>query len=348
MATSDDIFRALAGFGAGGQGRGQQFLQQLDENRKDAMVQDAFRVNELLKAGEIGSARDLLLNRVESIDRLGGSPDDTLDVLNDIEQGNIGSALTKTGTLVEFAVGEGLIRPAQGQMTAGQREFAELTEGFTPEEVSQTRRIRAGLAPRASARETVSEAEERAARTTAARGGAKGRTGRLQGFVDTGVQAADATAITRRGLELLDDVKTGGIDAASLRAKQIFGIEGADEAELSTNLGKAVLSQLRATFGAAFTAKEGEQLQRIEAGFGKSTAGNKRLLGQALKISERAANRGVRAARELGDDFAADEIQEALKFTITPQERASAQAPTTAAPTGRLVFNPATGQLESK
>jgi len=145
---------------------------------------------------------------------------------------------------------------------------------------------------------------------------AKGQAQRQQLSIDRGLDAADGFANIQRAIDLLDQVETGGIDAVSLRAQQIFGIEGADQAELSNRMGKAVLSQLRATFGAAFTAKEGDSLARIEAGFGKSTEGNRRLLEQTKRIILRAAKRGIRAAREQGDTATMRDIQEALKFRL--------------------------------
>jgi hypothetical protein len=148
---------------------------------------------------------------------------------------------------------------------------------------------------------------------------------RKQGFVDTGVEAADSTANIRRSIELLDLVETGGFDSVAFRARQLFGVEGADEGELSANLGKAVLAQLKPIFGAAFTAAEGERLERIEAGFGRSPETNKRLLSSALKIAERSSRRGLAAAEALGDEFAADEIRAALVYEPLGQS-APAQA----------------------
>lgn len=164
------------------------------------------------------------------------------------------------------------------------------------------------------------EDAEAAAKAAAAAATASGKGGaeRLQTQIDTGLDAADATATVRRGIELLDSVKTGGIDAAKLKATNLFGVTGANEAELSANLGKAVLSQLRATFGAQFTEKEGARLAEIEAGFGKSTEGNRRLLEQAGKILERAARRGIRAAERSGDTETAQEIKDAMQFSLSP------------------------------
>lgn len=144
----------------------------------------------------------------------------------------------------------------------------------------------------------------------------KGEAGRRQQAINKGLDAADSFANIQRGLDLLDSIETGGIDAVSLKAKQLFGVEGADEAELSNRMGKAVLSQLRETFGAAFTAKEGDQLKDIEAGFGKSTEGNKRLLEQTKRIILRAARRGIRAAKAEGDLDTVADIEESLKFRL--------------------------------
>lgn len=153
------------------------------------------------------------------------------------------------------------------------------------------------------------------------------QTTRYSTQIDNGLQAADSTAILRRGLELLDSVKTGGIDAAKLKATNLFGVTGADEAELSANLGKAVLSQLRSTFGSQFTEREGQRLQEIEAGFGKSTEGNRRLLDQAQKMVTRIAERGIRAAEASGDTETAQEIRDSLKFSIGEQKPSASGVP---------------------
>ncbi len=146
----------------------------------------------------------------------------------------------------------------------------------------------------------------------------KGRVARLDEQVNNALVAADGMAVLNRGLTLLNSgIETGGWDNLALYAKQKFGIEGADEGELSNLMGKAVLAQLRETFGAAFTAKEGDSLKVIEAGFGKSPRANARLLQNALNIATRAAERGKSAARELKDDFALKQIEQAMSFELT-------------------------------
>lgn len=207
--------------------------------------------------------------------------------------------------------------------------------------------------------------EKRAADAVASEAKARGRTKgtqsekRDQAFIDRGIAAADSTANVRRGIALLDEVETGGIDAVALRAKQIFGVESGDEGELVGLLGKAVLSQLRETFGAQFTVKEGEQLARIEAGIGKSVAGNKRLLGNALSLLEKLAKRGRRAAKSREDTFSVEEIDRSLSFDLeeatrqresAPSQQSATPAPAQSTPgqPQRFVFNPATGKLEPK
>jgi len=175
-----------------------------------------------------------------------------------------------------------------------------------------------------TAAQQVTQKQQESAATT--RG--KTEVTRFDKQVDEGLIAADSYANIKRGIDLLDQVETGGFENVSLRAKKLFGIESADEGELSNRLGKAVLSQLRETFGAAFTENEGARLERIEAGFGKSTAANKRLLKQAERIVKRAAERGIRAAERLDDTATADEIRRALEFSLTPEDEMDTETTT--------------------
>lgn len=168
--------------------------------------------------------------------------------------------------------------------------------------------------------ETGGERQVRDIETAGGRATAVSVSKRDQDFINVGQRQADATAVIRRGLELLEVMETGRPEQIALAARNLFGIAGADETELNANLGKAVLSQLRSTFGAQFTQQEGERLQSIEADFGKSTAGNIRLLQQTLRGMERDARRGVDAARRNEDEFSAAEIESALEFTLTPPD----------------------------
>lgn len=157
---------------------------------------------------------------------------------------------------------------------------------------------------------------------------------RLSTFKQVGLDAADSVANLKRSIELLDNIETGGIDLAIQRGKQFFGVESGNEAELSANLGKNILAQLRPIFGAQFTEREGKRLERIEADFGKSTAGNKRLLKATLALAKRAARRGLKAAEDSEDEFIIDEINRALETTLDFGDETQQAAPAQAAPAG--------------
>jgi len=146
---------------------------------------------------------------------------------------------------------------------------------------------------------------------------AQGEETQIRTTINDGITAAEGLGVINRSIDLLENIKTGGIEGAKIRFRQFLGIEGADEAELSANLLRTVLAQLRPTFGSQFTNTEGERLERIEAGIGKSTAGNLRLLKQLGVMINREARRGLRAAKKIKDDFAVDEIDGLLKFKIS-------------------------------
>lgn len=139
--------------------------------------------------------------------------------------------------------------------------------------------------------------------------------------VSSGLMAADSTAILRRTLNLLNEIDTGGFQSVKIKAKQFVGAEGSDEGELTFNLAKNVLQQLKSTFGAAFTAAEGDRLTAIEAGLGRSTEANRRIIKQALALAQRSARRGISAAEKGGESFSfdANEIKKALEFDLNPK-----------------------------
>lgn len=190
----------------------------------------------------------------------------------------------------------------------------------------------------------IKSAEQRGVSLAAAKAGeragagvrGRGAEARIQKTIGEGVDAVKGIPILRRSLMLLQRIETGGIDAARLRAKQLFGVEGADEGELSANLGRAVLARLRETFGAQFTEREGARLERMSAGFGKSPASNKRILRSSLKLIQGAAERGLDAAADSGDTAAANQISDFLdgKFDLTDEGLANIFTPTETAPQG--------------
>lgn len=98
-STLSRIAAALGGFGAGVQGRGQEYLAGLQErraeeekNRLTAMVKDAKTTYDLLNAGNVGDAQELIQDRILMINRLGGDPSDTARIGAMLESGRIAEA----------------------------------------------------------------------------------------------------------------------------------------------------------------------------------------------------------------------------------------------------------------
>ena len=218
-----------------------------------------------------------------------------------------GSGTSKLGQSVVTTDSEGNLSFATPVLDPG----GELTTRTTP--------IGGKIVSR-SAGETSAQRQQRDIQTAGGQTTARAVSTRDQSFIDVGQRQADGTAIIRRGIQLLDTIKTGTPESIALAATNLLGITGADETELNANLGKAVLSQLRSTFGAQFTESEGKRLAGLEAAFGKSTAGNRRLLEQTLRSMERDARRGIDAARRNADQFSVDEIGKALQFSLDPEQ----------------------------
>lgn len=155
--------------------------------------------------------------------------------------------------------------------------------------------------------------------------------------IDAGYAASQAVPNLKRSIDLLGEIKTGGINAVSLKAKQFFGIEGADEAELINAMNKQVIAQLRPVFGAQFTKAEGDWLKAIEASERKSTAGNIRLLERGLKLATKRAEIGKKAALQAGDYRRAQDMQDFLNSDLTPQGQQNE-------PSAAAASKPASGQ----
>jgi hypothetical protein len=147
----------------------------------------------------------------------------------------------------------------------------------------------------------------------AATAGGRAMSERAQAIINAGVDALPQFRTLTTAIGLLGNVKSGGYEAAATRARSLFGVESGDEGELSNLLATSVLQQLRPIFGAAFTAAEGERLERISASIGRSTETNMRLLGEALQIARTAAEKALDRAQEAGDFSTVREIETALR-----------------------------------
>ena len=116
----------------------------------------------------------------------------------------------------------------------------------------------------------------------------------------------------RRSMSILQSVKTGGLAQAQLAATNFFGVTGADAGELSANLGRGVLGQLKEIFGPQFTEREGRDLKDIEAGFGKSAETNMRLIAGVILAAEDAIKVGIDAANAAGNTREAEYLESLL------------------------------------
>lgn len=316
--------------------QGEQEITQAEQEQALRAIQLQGRVGTvLLGMDDIEDRRAFLNNIRDTLIDVGITPEE-IDSFPIDDDERIREKIDQAQTLFpQKTIGSPVIGQVEGggfgfaTMTPGGGRVTPLPRGFVPtgaggetptqKETRRGREERAKEAARVEGfggRREIEESTEAAIAGERARGA--GISKRQTDDIAEGRDAASGIPVLRRSLQLLDFIKTGGIDAARLQIKQFFGIEGADEGELSSNLGKAVLSQLRATFGAQFTEREGARLEGIEARFGASPATNRRLLQQTLTIVENAANRGIRAAIAAKDFRAAADIQEAMDLDLTP------------------------------
>lgn len=332
-STMDRIANAFQGFGAGVQGRGAEFLrnqqlqrQELSDERKQAAAEDLRRAKALIDNNDLKGLQALGQERLGYINQLGGDPSDTEQLIVLAQQAETDPVayqrlLAEVNSGLRSAADAGFIElDTSTKLPADVQSFNAMLKAANIDPDSEDAEKAARIKLKLDAGETnVLSLEERLLLAKMTSGlkmeeeKAIKQQNRLSDAITLGLDAVDGIPILRRSLSLLEDIETGGIDAARNRAKQLFGIESANEAELSANLGRAVLSQLRKTFGAAFTAQEGEKLERYSAGFSKSVEGNKRILRQTLKLAEDAAKRALRASSSLDDEFSYDTLNEYLR-----------------------------------
>lgn len=309
------------------------------EQRQKGMIFDFAHALNMVETGDTKGALDYLGKRATVISDRGGDPSDTLEVMNRLVNNEAEGKIFLRNELFSMqnpeafakmkAEGDKGIKEKGKQKTgaflARDKETKEpqiVVGSFDPEtgELSTEAAPLKGL-------EVVSQLGETAEEQTTRNVGekrdietAKGQEKLASDIIDRGVAQAESAAIIKRGLKLLQTVETGGIDSVKLAAKRMFGIEGADEGELSSSLGKAVLSQLRETFGNQFTDQEGRRLERIEASFGKSNAANIRLLQRALSIIERNVYRAKKRALERNDTETVQDLEDLMSFEINIPE----------------------------
>jgi hypothetical protein len=130
------IGTVLGGFGAGVQGKGQQYLADLQERRAEdekkrlaAMVKDAKQTYDLLNRGDVNNAQALVQDRMRMISELGGDPTDTARIGSMIESGRIAEAQNEL---------RGFLRPFMPTETIKASELTESGQRVSFDPLSQT------------------------------------------------------------------------------------------------------------------------------------------------------------------------------------------------------------------
>lgn len=332
-------FKQLVGTNPAAASKIGNLLGQIGEDREKSFFQDSSKLNNLLKSGNVEGGLTLINNRLNEGDRIAAEtgeafdPSDTLEIRDALLQGDVQGVISTLDSVDEAGILSGLMPdPNKGRgiekRTAGSKDFdqfqtlvADAKQETDPAIKAQKEKVATQFGRRTNfIKPTEQESADIKVSTAERKEIAKASIKRKQGFINNGITSADSTATLRRSLDILKTIKTGGFNNAMLNAKKFFGIEGADEAELSANMGRNVLAQLKPTFGAAFTVEEKRGLERISEGFGKSAPTNKRLMKQALRIAERSARRGIAAAEDQDQQFAADEIRAALEFKLDDKD----------------------------
>jgi hypothetical protein len=145
---------------------------------------------------------------------------------------------------------------------------------------------------------------------------------RNQEVLDTGIRASMNVQKLKDALEILDTVETGGLASLGIKLRRQLGITSADEGRLAYILRKNVLSQLKPTFGAAFTAREGDLLASIEANEDQSTEVNRALLQDVLNYSLLDIERAKSRAAGMGESgqFALQDMEGFLRGGFYPMD----------------------------
>ena len=164
--------------------------------------------------------------------------------------------------------------------------------------------------------EAIASGPAEAGAVAAATETARGNVQRGQEVIDSGRSAAQSIPAIKSSLVLLDRIATGGVAGLGLRLRRALGGESADEGELAYNLRKQVLQQLKPTFGAAFTAREGDLLREIEASESRSTEANVRLLTNLLEALQLDAEIGRSRALSMEDTPTVREIDSYLNAQL--------------------------------
>lgn len=265
-----------------------------------SVVEGAAMVKPHIDRGDIQGAMQQLLQRRSQLEARGIDTSNTNEAIQ-LLQTDPEQFANSMNTLVEFGFRSGILNRAVGTVPAEIQAFGALTQNLPEEEVERARRIKLGLEPRAvgssdittattaglteevaGSREVIKEAE--------GRGGEAGKLTaqlKLKPMVQAAIKEAESQAAARgETLTALarSEAALPGLEATVTELKRLaplatstltgrafntiakelgFGAtEGATaRARFIAVVNNQVLPLLKETFGAAFTAQEGEALK---------------------------------------------------------------------------------------
>jgi len=147
--------------------------------------------------------------------------------------------------------------------------------------------------------------------------------------IDLGEKAAPIIPRVERGIELLGKVDTGGFDAQMKAIADYTGADTADASELQSIFSEQLLSQMQSMKGLG-AMSEGDR-KAIESGiasWGKSAAGNKRILQNYLSVLKRQKNNALMEIDRQGKDKFKGSYERIKGYTQEPsQPKAAPSAP---------------------
>lgn len=130
----------------------QRLRQQITEENAgfvlSDMAQDAIRLKPLLQSGDTMRANVLLAERIKKIQDRGGDPTDTMAFRDALNSGQVTpeQAVGQLDGIIDSATQAGLLESSM--KTAGMREWEQMTEGFSDQELADAQRVKAGLKAR--------------------------------------------------------------------------------------------------------------------------------------------------------------------------------------------------------
>ena len=126
--------------------------------RQRAFAEDNRGLTMFLERGDLTSARELIVNRQNDLKNFpDADTSDTDGALADVDSGNIEDLLRRSRALDQKAVIANVLPARGGDRTAAGRDFDRMSEGLSDDDELRARRIGLGLDPRAtgSASQTI-------------------------------------------------------------------------------------------------------------------------------------------------------------------------------------------------